>query len=135
MFECGVSASQPPTLEGSGIVTMTSTDYFFGYATTDTLTNKSTIEGAGSIGDSNPMGITNFGTIIANQSTPLTIAPDSVLGFSNTGKLTVASGSMMNITSTFKSFTSGNLKSGTYSLAGTLEFPNAAIRTNSATLL
>ena len=129
-----LALNQPTTLEGSGIVTMTSNDYFFGHASADTLTNKSTIEGAGSIGDSNPMGITNFGTIIANQSTPLTIAPDSVLGFSNTGKLTVASGSVMNITSTFKSFTSGNLKSGTYSLAGTLEFPNAAIKTNSGNI-
>lgn len=129
-----LALDQPTTLEGSGIVTMTSTNCFFGFASTDTLTNKSTIEGAGSIGDSNPMGIVNAGTIIANQSTPLTIAPDSVLGFSNTGTLIVNSGSVMNISSTFKNFTSGTLKGGTYSLAGTLEFPNAAIKSNSGNI-
>jgi len=129
-----LSLAAPTTLEGSGVVTMTSTNCFLASGTTDTLTNKSTIEGAGTIGDSNPMGITNAGTIIANQSTPLTIAPDPVLGFFNTGALTVNNGSTMNISSLFKNFTNGILKGGIYSLAGTLSFPNAAIKTNAANL-
>jgi len=113
---------------------MTSTNCFFGYAPSDTLTIKTTIEGAGTIGDSNPVGITNAGTIIANQATPLTISPDSVLGFSNTGTLTVNSGSVLDIAGTFKNFANGLLKGGTYSVAGTLEFPNAAIKVNSTNL-
>jgi hypothetical protein len=129
-----LSLAAPTTLEGSGVVTMTSTNCFLGSASTDTLTNKSTIEGAGSIGDSNPMGITNAGTIIANQSAPLIIVPDPVLGFSNTGTLTVNSGSTMNINGPFKNFTNGILARGVYSLAGTLEFPNAAIKTNATNL-
>jgi hypothetical protein len=80
------------------------------------------------------MGITNAGMIIANQSSPLNISPDSVLGFSNTGTLTVNSGSVMNITNLFKNFNNGSFTSGTYSLAGTLAFPNAAIKTNSTNL-
>lgn len=129
-----LSLAAPTTLEGSGVVTMTSTNCFLASASADTLTNKSTIEGAGSIGDSNPMGITNAGSIIANQSTPLTIAPDPVLGFSNTGTLSVNNASTMNINGPFKNFVNGTLKGGIYSLAGTLEFPNAAIKTNAANL-
>jgi hypothetical protein len=128
-----LALDKPTTLEGTGVVTMTSAsaDCFLASAPSDTLTNKSTIEGTGTIGDSNPMGITNAGTIIANQSTPLTIAPDALLGFTNTGTLIVNGGSMMNINGPFKSLKSSALKSGTYSVAGILEFPNAIIKTNS----
>lgn len=129
-----LSLNAPTTLEGSGSLTMTSTNCILASATTDTLTNKSTIEGAGTIGASDPMGITNAGMIIANQSSPLNISPDPVLGFSNSGTLTVNSGSVMNITSLFKNVNNGSFTAGTYSLAGTLSFPNAAIKTNSTNL-
>lgn len=129
-----LSLIAPTTLEGSGILTMTSTNCILASATTNTLTNKSTIEGAGTIGESDPMGITNSGMIIANQSSPLNISPDPVLGFFNTGTLIVNSGSTMNITNLFKNFSNGSLAAGTYSLAGTLSFPNAAIKGNSANL-
>jgi hypothetical protein len=129
-----LSLNAPTILEGSGTVTMTSTNCFLASASSDTLTNKSTIEGAGTIGDSNPMEITNAGTIIANQTSSLTIAPDPVLGFSNTGTLSVTTGSVMNISSLFKNFNNGTFSGGTYSVAGTLSFPNAAIKTNSANL-
>jgi fibronectin-binding autotransporter adhesin len=132
-----LALDKPTTLEGTGVVTMASasTNCFLASAPSDTLTNKSTIEGTGTIGDSNPMGITNAGTIIANQSTPLTIAPDAVLGFTNTGTLIVNSGSIMNINGPFKSLKSGALKSGTYSVAGILEFPNAIIKTSSGKII
>jgi hypothetical protein len=129
-----LSLSAPTILEGSGVVTMTSANGILASASTDTLTNQSTIEGAGTIGESNPMGITNTGKIIANQSTPLTISPDPVLGFSNTGTLTVNSGSVMNISNLFKAFNNGSFTGGIYSVAGTLSFPNAAIKTNSTNL-
>jgi len=64
-----LSLDKPTTIEGAGVVTMTSANCFSASASSNILTNKSTIEGAGSIGDSNPMGITKAGTIIANQST------------------------------------------------------------------
>jgi hypothetical protein len=85
----GLTAST--TLAGSGQVTMNPNTCFLAFATGLKLTNKSTIQGSGSIGDSNPMGITNTGTIIANQSTPMLVVPDGS-GFINTGTLIVSSG-------------------------------------------
>ena len=45
-----VALEAPTTLTGSGKVSMTSANCFFGYSATNTLTNQSTIEGAGTIG-------------------------------------------------------------------------------------
>jgi len=122
---------QPTTLTGSGQLTLTSSSCFTGSG--QTLTNQSTIVGAGNIGDSNPMPIVNDGTIIANSTSPLTITPDST-GFTNNGTLTVNSGSTMIINGTFTNFASKTLTGGIYSLSGTLEFPNASIATNSGNL-
>ena len=123
----------PTTLTGSGKVTMTSSNCFFGYATTDTLNNQSTIEGAGSIGDSNPMGITNNGIIFANSTKPLTITPDATLGFTNNGKLMVNRGSLLNILGLFNNVSGTTLSGGTYVVTGTLEL-QGAIATNDANI-
>jgi hypothetical protein len=129
-----LALSAPTTLKGLGLVTMAgSSDCIFASSTTDTFTNQSTITGGGSIGDSNPMTVVNQGTIIASQSTPLTIVGAGT-GFSNTGKLFVNPGSSMMITGIFKNFASNKLTGGIYSLAGPLSFPNANIVTNSATM-
>jgi fibronectin-binding autotransporter adhesin len=129
-----VALEAPTALTGSGKVTMTSANCFFGFSATNTLTNQNTIAGAGSIGGSNPMGITNSGTILANSTSPLTIAPDATLGFTNTGKLIANKGSVLNIAGLFNNFSGTTLMGGTYSVAGTLEFQNVNIVTNAANL-
>jgi hypothetical protein len=129
-----VGLTQPTVLTGSGRVIMSPGTSFLAYAPTNTLTNQSTIEGAGFIGGSDPMGITNSGTILANSNSPLTIAPDATLGFTNTGKLSVYKGSTLNIDGLFNNFSGTALTGGTYSVAGTLQFLSAGIGTNAANI-
>ena len=121
--------NNPTTLTGTGLVTMSTTGCIFG--SSHAFTNQSTIEGAGKIGDSNPMPITNAGTIIANQAgNTLFISPDTT-GFTNTGTLVVNAGSTLDITGSFNNLKNGVLSGGTYSVAGVLDVPNS-ILTNAA---
>jgi len=122
---------QPTILTGSGQLTMSSTSCISGSG--QTFTNQSTIEGAGNIGDSNPMPIVNDGTILANSNSPLTITP-AVSGFTNNGVLSVNAGSTLNINGTFNNFNKKTLSGGTYAVSGTLEFTNASIATNGGNL-
>jgi fibronectin-binding autotransporter adhesin len=126
-----VILNKPSTLTGSGKLTMASTTCMFGSG--NAFTNSSLIQGAGTIGDSNPMPITNAsnGTILANQASPLSIVPDAT-GFTNNGKLLVNPGSTLNIHAPFKNLSSGGtLSSGTYSVTGVLGLPNSIV-TNAA---
>jgi hypothetical protein len=124
------------TLNGTGTLSLSnnSQNFILGNSTsTEVLTNASTIQGSGNIGD-NFMGLVNNGTILANQSTELFIQPDST-GFTNNGTLSVNSGSILDIeTGPFANFNSGNstLTGGTYIVGGTLQFDNAHIVTNAA---
>ena len=121
--------NQPTTLTGTGFVTMSTTGCIFGAGLA--FTNQSTIEGAGTIGDSNPMPITNAGTIIANQArNTLFITPNST-GFTNTGALVVNAGSTLDITGAFNNLKKGVLSGGTYAVAGVLDVPNSIV-TNGA---
>ena len=126
--------AEPTILTGSGKVIMASGNCIYGSG--NSLTNENTIEGAGTIGDSNPMPITNDGTILANKSTPLTIQPNSV-GFTNNGKLTVNKGSALIINSgvadPFNNLSGGTLTSGTYDVTGMLEL-GSAITSNAASI-
>jgi hypothetical protein len=126
--------AEPTILTGSGKVIMASGNCIYGSG--NSLTNESTIEGAGTIGDSNPMPITNDGTILANKSTPLTIQPNSA-GFTNNGKLTVSKGSELiinsSVTDPFNNLSGGTLTAGTYAVTGTLEV-GSAITTNAASI-
>lgn len=121
----------PTTLTGSGKVTMTSTNCFSGSG--NAFTTYNTIMGAGSIGDSNPMGITNNGTILANQLTPLTIVPDAT-GFTNNGKLMINKGSVLNINGKFNNFTGTTLSGGMYTVTGTLEVQNVSVVNNASNI-
>jgi hypothetical protein len=128
------------TISGTGTLTMSnsSANSIQGVAGTEVLTNKSTIQGAGNIGNGF-LGLVNAGTIIANQPTELFIKPNGAVGggFNNTGTLTVNSGSTLDITGgTFKNFSSGTstLTAGIYKVAGTLQFDNANIVTNAANI-
>jgi fibronectin-binding autotransporter adhesin len=118
--------NQPTILTGSGKVIMSPNTVILSRSPTNTLTNGSTIEGAGFIG-SDSMGITNSGTIFANKTTPLVISPDATLGFTNIGKLMVNKGSTLNIAGLFNNFSGTTLMGGTYLVAGTLEFQNSIV--------
>jgi hypothetical protein len=131
-----LAMSAPTTLTGSGTVQMNGNSCLFGRAVSNNLTNQSTIEGAGSIGDSNPMGFINSGTVIANQANPLTIV-SAGSGFSNQGSLIVNAGSTLNINGQMNNLSKGILTGGTFSIAGTMVLENAqdtTITANSANL-
>jgi hypothetical protein len=128
-----ISLAEPTILIGSGKIILGANNCIYGSG--NSLTNESTIEGAGSIGDSNEMPITNDGTILANKSTPLLIVPN-VGGFTNNGKLTVNGGSALIINSLsgpFNNLVGGTLTGGTYGLTGMLEI-GSAITTNAASI-
>jgi len=112
------------TLTGSGKVIMNSNSCFLAFSESYTFTNESTIEGTGSIGDSNEMQIINgsSGSIIANQPGTLDIYSTSA-GFTNDGKLIVDAGSTINIPNYFTNLSSGTLTGGTYQVTGTLQIP------------
>jgi hypothetical protein len=81
------------TLSGSGTVTLTNnaSNYIFGAATADTLTNQETIQGAGHIGNGE-MTLVNSGTINANQSAGMTIQVNG--GVTNTGTIKATGGTL-----------------------------------------
>jgi hypothetical protein len=122
-----VFLTKPTILTGSGKLIMSANTSFLTNSPTNTLTNESTIEGAGFIGGSDPMGIANSGNIVANQKTPLVISPDGTLGFTNTGKLIVNKGSTLDIAGLFNNFSGTTLMGGTYLVTGTLEFQNSIV--------
>src|SRR5215469_2785367 len=126
--------NKPATLAGSGKVIMTPTNCIFGSG--NAFTNQSTIQGAGTIGDSNPMPITNTGTILANQAnSTLYIVPDTT-GFTNSGRLTVNKGSVLDINGLFNNLsTAGTLTSGTYAVTGTLGMQGSVATNNSSITL
>lgn len=122
------------TVSGGGKVTMSNNTYVWGVSTgNEVLTNQSTIQGAGNIGR-DFMGLVNKGTILANQATPLTIETNSQ-AFNNMGILSVAKGSILDITvGPFLNFSGTTLTGGTYRVTGTLQFDNANIVTNAANI-
>lgn len=92
------------TLSGGLTMSNNTNNYLFGYGQPSpgaSLTNKSTIQGAGNIGYGN-LGsgntFTNQGTINANQSNPFTIYPGSGT-FINTGTLEATNGATLALNS------------------------------------
>jgi len=85
------------TLSG-GAVTLSnnSQNYIFGQVSTDTLTNKETISGAGQIGHGQ-MTLVNSGTIDANQSAGMTLQANG--GVTNTGTLEATAGATLTLAS------------------------------------
>lgn len=88
----------PVTLTGGGQVTTSnmSTNRIFGVSGGSLINVDNTISGSGSLG----LGltpITNQGTILANQSVALTIAPDSTFGLVNSGTLRATNSATMTI--------------------------------------
>ncbi|HXN20291.1 MAG TPA: hypothetical protein VN875_18280 [Candidatus Binatus sp.] len=82
------------TLSGAGTLTMSNSidNSILGAVGSDTLTNQSTIQGAGNIGGGQ-MALNNSGTINANQSASLTLQISN--GATNTGLLEATSGATL----------------------------------------
>jgi hypothetical protein len=130
------------TLKGSGTLTSTNANNsIMGYAQAGpgaSLTNQSTIQGTGTFGGAGGIGtgnsITNQGTIFANQKTSLFINVNSGT-LTNTGTLKVKAGSVMYIGGPgFTNFSGTTLTGGKYMVSGTLQFDNANIVTNAASI-
>jgi hypothetical protein len=94
------------TLTGAGTLTMSNSsgNYLMGYAQPSpgaSLTNKSTIQGAGNIGFSGGIGsgnsFINQGTVNANQTTPLLINIGSASTVKNTGALEATNGATLEL--------------------------------------
>jgi hypothetical protein len=127
------------TISGTGTINLSNStnNLITGTAATDTLINSgNTIQGAGVIAN---VGVVNSGTILANQSTPLVIAP-SALGLNNKGTLSANAGSTLQITGTnggsLLNFSGTTLTGGTYVAGGTLQFGGSgtSIVTNAANI-
>jgi hypothetical protein len=106
------------TLNGTGALVMSSNgdNFIYGSSGTYTLTNASTIEGAGNLGDGQ-MSLVNSGTINANVSNNLNIAVSGTVN--NTGTFEATGGGSLVVTAPtggFLNYTSSNntLTGGTY---------------------
>jgi hypothetical protein len=121
----------PVTLAGNGSYTMSNSPYNrvygVGDVSLDVLTNGAnhTIQGAGQLGINNGgynFTLLNQGTIIANQSNTLFVAPGTI---TNTGTLQVNSGSLMHLqgpSGSFTNFSGSTLAGGSYVMNnGTLQ--------------
>jgi hypothetical protein len=108
------------TLSGTGTLTMSNNanNFILGTSGTNVLTNQSTIQGAGNIGDGQ-MGLSNSGTIDANQSNALTLQIST--GATNTGTLEATSGGTLIVNGGTYTNTSGKIVNN----ASTLEFENS----------
>src|SRR5207244_3599939 len=73
----------------------------------------------------------NMGTLTTGAGSTFTV-PGT---FNNEGVLVVSAGSTFAVTGTFANFSGTTLTGGTYVIAGTLQFPNADIRTNAANII
>jgi hypothetical protein len=133
------------SLIGKGTVTLSGTtlnNIITGATGSDTLTNSSTIQGTGIIGN-NAMNLVNAfkGQILANSSLPLVMSMGASNLFTNKGLLLVAaitgqSPSTLTLTGPFANFnpSTGTLTGGMYNISGTFQFDNANIVTNAANI-
>ncbi len=110
-----IIAAPNVTLSGGGTVTLSNNpnNYIFGATSTDTLTNKETIQGAGHIGNGQ-LTLVNSGIINANQSAGLTIQTSG--GTTNTGTIEATAGSTLALTNTTVTNTGGTVSANGSSL-------------------
>ena len=106
------------TLNGTGTLVMSNNtnNYVFGQSGSYILTNASTIEGAGNLGDGQ-MSLVNSGTINANDSNTLAVDVSGTVNNTGTFEATGAGGLVVTApTAGFLNYTSGNntLTNGTY---------------------
>jgi fibronectin-binding autotransporter adhesin len=109
-FGTGLTLQGNLTLSGGGTVMLSNSTQNFigGAATTDVLTNKETIQGAGNIGNGQ-IGLTNSGTINANQTTALIIQDGFGAGATNTGTIEATAGGKLELLNTTFTNTGGTI--------------------------
>ncbi len=124
-------------LSGTGSLTLTNgTVTATGSNATLKTGAHNTISGSGTISN---FGVTNAGTLSANQAAPLIILP-SAAGLDNTGTIKVSAGDTMEIGTSaggaFTNFSGTTLTGGIYNLTGTLQFgaSGTTIATNAANI-
>jgi len=129
-FGTGIVLQGNVTLSG-GTVTMSnsSVNFIDGAVTADTLTNKGTIQGAGSIGVG-VMTLVNSGTINANQSTALIIQDGSGAVATNTGMIEATAGGTLRLQSTTFTNTGGTISAN----GSTLQVNGSTINGGNVTL-
>ena len=98
------------TLSGAGTLTLSNStsNFIFGSAGTDVLTNQSTIQGSGNIGDGQ-MALNNSGTINGNQTTTLILQITGSSTATNTGTIEATSGATLEIFGGTYTNTSGTI--------------------------
>ena len=121
------------TLKGIGTLTMSNVSgneiFAYGQGTGASLTNQSTIEGAGTINPGSSSSFINQHVVSATQN--LTISGN----FSNAGTLKVSKSRTLNITGgLFSNFSGSTLTGGKYMVTGTLGFDGANIVTNASAI-
>ena len=118
------------TLKGSGTLTLSNpNDVMFGYGQNNgaTLTNQSTIQGAGTINPTSNNSFINQHIVSATQN--MTINGN----FSNPGTLKVSKGKTLYIESgLFSNFSGTTLTGGKYMVTGSFLFDGASIAANAA---
>lgn len=78
-----------------------------------------------------PGDFSDAGTLVVGPGSTFTATGT----YSQAGALNVQAAGIMSVTGTFANFASGTLTGGTYQIAGTFQFPGAAITTNAATIV
>jgi fibronectin-binding autotransporter adhesin len=127
------------TLSG-GTYDIAGTFQFPGAAIT---TNAATIildgPGAQIVDEANNNALTNFATNAADGSFTVqggeSFATSPTVAFSNAGTLIIGAGSTFNVTGTWSNFSGTTLTGGTFVIGGTLQFTDADIVTNAATIV
>jgi hypothetical protein len=76
--------------------------------------------------------VTNTGSIVTMATNSKVQVTGSI---NNLGKFTVGAGGLIALTGPFSNFSATTLTGGTYAVTGTLQFPNANVVTNAATLV
>jgi hypothetical protein len=122
------------TLDGTGVLSMSNVaqNRIFGDTGSEVLTNGAshTIAGSGQLGVGS-VSLINIGTVLANQSTALTIQPNGT-GATNNGTFQANSGSLlfMDGTRTNYNSTTSTLTGGIYNaFSGTIELSQAIAAT------
>ncbi len=115
------------TLKGSGTLTLSNNpqNSILGASTgTEVLTNQTTIQGGGNIGDGF-LTLANQGTISANVSTPLVVQPSGTSS-TNTGTMAASSGGTLRLIGTFAN-TGGTIEALNSTPGSTVQLAGATV--------
>jgi hypothetical protein len=99
--------------------------------TTNAAAGSFTIQNGRNFATAASVSFTNVGVLVLGGGSTFTVAGT----FSNAGLLVIAAGGLFAVTGIFANFSGMTLTGGTYDIGGTLQFANADIQTNAATVV